>query len=303
MAVTDLHSLDISAVIDKMFTERTAKSVVLSLIPSTPQISVGQNEVLVMGARARGALVHEGGSKPDNGRKPVSRPFTTAKLVYSQRVTDEFMMWDRQRQGDFVARLVDDWTRRSLPADLDIVVMHGIDPNTGALDTELSDYMTKPGSSVLVPSTGETASAIDTDFATAITELGKNGTTVNGIAIAPEAAAKLATVMNGNVQKYTGLGPFGLIGDNLAGKPAAESTAVAEANNTKMILGDWGGLFLGFAGNADWKTIEYGDPDGTGVDLQNVNQVCIRLELKFGFRVLDTQAFAVIANPAGESES
>lgn len=303
MAVTDLHSLDVSAVIDRMFTERTAESVVLSLIPSTPQINVGDNEVLVMGARARGALVHEGGKKPDNGRKVTSRPFTTAKLVYSQRTTDEFMSWDKQRQGNFVTRLVDDWIRRSLPADIDIVVLHGIDPNTGALDTELSDYVTKPGSSILVPSTGNTAAAIDTDFGTAIEELGENGTEVTGIAIAPEAAAKLATVMNGNVQKYTGLGPFGLIGNNLAGKRAAASVAVAEANNTKMVIGDWDGLFLGFAGNADWKTIEYGDPDGTGVDLQNANQVCIRLELKFGFRVLNDKAFAVIANPAGESES
>ena len=49
---------------------------------------------------------------------------------------------------------------------------------------------------------------------------------------------------------------------------------------------------------AEWKTIEYGDPDGTGIDLQNVNQVCIRLELKFGFRVLDADAFAVVADAA-----
>jgi hypothetical protein len=210
------------------------------------------------------------------------------------------MMWDRQKQGDFVARLVSDWTRTSLPRDLDTVVLHGLDPNTGNLDTELSDYMTKPGSSIAVPATGDTAAAIDADFGTAVAAV--KDAPVNGIAIAPEAATKLATVMNGNVQKYTGLGAFGLVGNNISGIAAASSSAVSEANNTKIVLGDWNALYLGFAGNADWKTIEYGDPDGTGVDLQNVNQVCIRMELKFGFRVLDNKAFAVVSD-AAESES
>ena len=106
MAVTDLHSLDISTAIDKIFDGGEARGAVLSLIDETPSINVGQNVPLVMAGRAKGALVHEGGVKPDNGRQVTPKPFTTVKLVYSQRVTDEFMMWDRERQGDFVSRLV-----------------------------------------------------------------------------------------------------------------------------------------------------------------------------------------------------
>lgn len=294
MAVTDLHSLDISTAIDKIFTEGgETRGAVLSLIDETPSINVGQNAPLVMSGRAKGALVHEGGAKPDNGRQVIAKPFTTVKLVYSQRVTDEFMMWTQERQGDFVSRLVSDWTRKSLPRDIDTVVLHGLDPNTNTLDTNLSDYLTKAGSSIAVPSTGDTAAAIDTDFGTAVAAL--NGQDINGVAIAPDAASKLATIMNGNIQKYPGLGVFGLTGGNLAGKRAASTPEVA-ANNTKLILGDWSQLYLGFAGAADWKVIEYGNPDGGSADLQNVNQVCIRMELKFGFRVLDANAFAVVAS-------
>lgn len=294
MAVTDLHSLDISTAIDKIFTEGgETRGAVLSLIDETPSINVGQNAPLVMSGRAKGALVHEGGAKPDNGRQVIAKPFTTVKLVYSQRVTDEFMMWTQERQGDFVSRLVSDWTRKSLPRDIDTVVLHGLDPNTNTLDTNLSDYLTKAGSSIAVPSTGDTAAAIDTDFGTAVAAL--NGQDINGVAIAPDAASKLATIMNGNVQKYPGLGVFGLTGGNIAGKRAASTPEVA-ANNTKLILGDWSQLYLGFAGAADWKVIEYGNPDGGSADLQNVNQVCIRMELKFGFRVLDANAFAVVAS-------
>lgn len=292
MAVTDLHSLDISTAIDKIFTEGENRGAVLSLIDETPSINVGENVPLVMSGRAKGALVHEGGSKPDNGRQIISKPFTTVKLVYSQRVTDEFMMWDNERQGDFVARLVSDWTRKSLPRDIDTVVLHGLDPNTNTLDTELSDYLTKAGSSIAIPATGTSAADIDADFGTAVAAL--DGQEISGVAIAPAAAAKLASITEGNEKKYAGLGVFGLTGGTIAGKRAASTPEVA-ANGTELILGDWSQLYLGFAGAADWKTIAYGDPDGTGVDLQNVNQVCIRMELKFGFRVLDPEAFAVVS--------
>ena len=293
MAVTDLHTLDISTAIDKIFDGGEARGAVLSLIDETPSINVGENVPLVMAGRAKGALVHEGGAKPDNGRQVIPKPFTTVKLVYSQRVTDEFMMWDRERQGDFVSRLVSDWTRKSLPRDIDTVVLHGIDPNTGTVDSNLSDYLTKTGSSIAVPSTGTTASDIDADFATAIAAL--NGQDITGVALSPDAAAKLASISQGNEKKYPGLGVFGLEGNYLAGKRAASTPEVASGTTTELIIGDWSKLYLGFAGAADWKVIEYGNPDGGAADLQNVNQVCIRLELKFGFRVLDSTAFAVVA--------
>ena len=299
MAVTDLHSLDISTAIDKIFTGGEARGAVLSLIDETPSINVGQNVPLVMAGRAKGALVHEGGVKPDNGRQVTPKPFTTVKLVYSQRVTDEFMMWDRERQGDFVSRLVSDWTRKSLPRDIDTVVLHGLDPNTNTLDTNLSDYLTKAGSSIAVPASGTTAAAIDTDFGTAVAAL--NGQDITGVAIAPTAATKLATITEGYEKKYPGLGVFGLTGGTIAGKRAASTPEVA-ANGTELVLGDWSKLYLGFAGAANWKVIEYGNPDGGSYDLQNVNQVCIRMELKFGFRVLDPTAFAVVSTGA-ESES
>lgn len=253
-----------------------------------------------MSGRAKGALVHEGGAKPDNGRQVVPRPFTTAKLVYSQRVTDEFMMWDRERQGEFVAELVDNLITKSIPRDIDTVVLHGYDPFTNTLDTQLSDYIAKPGSSILVPSTGDTAAAIDTDYQTAVADL--EGQDINGIAISGKAAQLLSTITEGNEKKYPGTSVMGLVGDTLAGVPAASTPEVGAINNTKLVMGDWSQLLLGFAGNADWKVIEYGNPDGGEYDLQQANQVCIRLELKFGFRVLDPSAFAVVSNLAPESE-
>lgn len=293
MAVTDLHSLDISTPIDKLFSTGAAiPGAVLSLVQETPQINVGDNVPLVITGRAKGALVHEGGAKPDNGRKPVPKPFTTAKVVYSQRVTDEFMQWDEERQADYVSRLVNDWVTKSLPRDIDTIVIHGRDPLTGTVDTNLSDYIRKPGSSILVPSTGTTPAAVDTDFATAVTEL--EGQNITGVALSSTAGSALAKVQEGNAKKYPELGVFGLAGNSLSGKQAASTPEVGEYGSTKLILGDWSQLLLGFAGEATWKTLEHGDPDNTGRDLQGHNEALIRLELKFGFRVLDAEALAVV---------
>lgn len=295
MAVQDLHTLDISDAIDRIFTPGAAiPGAVLSLVTETPTINVGENVPLVMSGRAKGALVHEGGKKPDNGRTITPRPFTTVKLVYSQRVTDEFLLWNANRQSDFVSRLVSDWTTKSLPRDIDTVVIHGHDPHTGALDEQLSDYLTKTGSCIAVTATGATAKDIDADFATAVSKL--EGQDINGVAISTDAAAKLSTIVENGVQKYTGLGVFGLAGNTLAGKRAATSPEVGAVNDTEFIMGDWNQLLLGFAGNANWKTIEFGNPDGGAADLQEVNQVCIRMELMFGFRVLDPNAFVVVSS-------
>lgn len=295
MAVQDLHTLDISKVLVKLFDDRdAAEGAVLRLTPSRPQISKGSHTLLTMGARAKGALVEESGAKPDNGRQAVAKPFVTAKLVYSQRVSDEFLSYTDDEQVDFIGGLVNDWLRTSLPVDLDTVVLHGVNPFTGEVSTTLSDYITKAGSSIYVPSTGNTGDAIDADISTAAQELTANGINVNGIAIAPTAASALANVIVGSTKKYPEAGVFGLEGNALAGRRAASSAEVGEYNGVKLVLGDWRKLYLAFAGSASWRVHTAGDPDNTGRDLAGHNEILIRLEEHFGFRVLDTNAFAYV---------
>lgn len=306
MAVTDLHSLDISTPIDRLFsTGGTIPGAVLSLIEEIPQINIGENSPLVINGRAKGSLRHEGQPKTDNGRTITPRPFTTAKLIYSQRVTREFLSWDKERQGDYVSRLVNNWIEKSMARDIDTIVIHGVDPFSGTVDTQLSDYIRNTGSSILVPSSGNTADDIDADFGTAVTAL--EGQNINGVAISSDAAGKLATITTGVYKKYPELGVFGLAGSTLAGKNAASTPEIGEYGGTELVIGDWSQLMLGFAGQATWETLTSGNPDGVfdgdgkPVDLGNVNMVCIRMELNFGFRVLDSDAFAVVAE-ADEEE-
>jgi phage capsid family len=293
MAVTDLHSIDIGEPLDKLFsTGGTFPGAVLSLVTETPTINIGENKPMIMEGRARASLVHEGGAKSDNGRKIITKPFTTAKLVYSQRVNEEFMRWSEEKQADFISRLVNNWLTKSIGLDIDTVVLHGMDPNTGTVDTNLSNYMTKAGSSILVPTTGTDAASLDKDFATAVKELEEQN--ISGVAVSSDAGRLLSQVVEGNQKKYPELGVFGLAGNSLAGKVAATSPEVSRDKKTKLVLGDWNQLLLGFAGLAEWRVHTAGDYDNSGKDLAGHNQVGIRLELPFGFQILDTKAFAVV---------
>lgn len=295
MAVTDLHTIDISTPIDKLFSTSgsATKGAILSVIEETPQINVGDNTPLVIAGRAKGSLKHEGDKKVDNGRVVKPMPFTTAKLVYSQRVTDEFLKWDAARQGDFVSRWIADITAKSVPRDIDTVVIGGIDPFTGTVDPNLSDYLLKTGSAIKTPNTGVTAAAMDTDFGSAVKAVQEKGYDVTGSILSGDAALKLATITEGNTKKYPELGVFGLSGGTLSGRPAGSTAEVAGAG-AEIIVGDFSQLLLGFAGQATWTTIQYGDPDNSGVDLAGSNQVMIRLELMFGFRNMDANAISVV---------
>ena len=295
MAVQDLHTLDVSKPLLRLFEDRDeAPGAILRLTPSRPQITKGSHTILTMGARAKGALVDESGAKPDNGRQIVTKPFVTTKLVYSQRVSDEFLSFMDSEQADFIGGLVNDWLRTSLPADIDTVVAHGVNPATGQVSETLSDYLTKEGSSIAVESTGDTGDDIDADIATAAAQLTAAATNVNGIAIAPTAASALSTVLVGSQKKYPEAGVFGLEGNTLAGRRAASSAEIGEYGGLKAILGDWRYLYLAFAGQATWRVHTAGDPDNTGRDLAGHNEVLIRLEEHFGFRVLNANAFATI---------
>lgn len=297
MAVQDLHTLDIEKPLLRLFDDRdAAPGAILRLTPTRPQITKGAHKLLTMGARAKGALVDESGAKPDNGRQIVTKPFATTKLVYSQRVSDEFLSYTDAEQVDFIGQLVNDWLTSSLPADIDTVVLHGVNPFTGLVSSTLSDYLVKAGSSINVPSTGVTGAAIDTDIATAAGRLAANSVNVNGLAIAPSAAAALSTVTVGSQKKYPEAGVFGLEGNTLAGRRAASSAEVGEYNSVQAVIGDWRKLYLAFAGQATWRVHTAGDPDNTGRDLAGHNEILIRLEEHFGFRILDANSFAYIGS-------
>ncbi|MGC4387947.1 phage major capsid protein, partial [Streptococcus suis] len=61
------------------------------------------------------------------------------------------------------------------------------------------------------------------------------------------------------------------------------STTGGTADTDHVIVGDFQNMFKwGYSENIPMKTIEYGDPDGSGRDLQAHNEICLRAEAFIG---------------------
>ena len=87
--------------------------------------------------------------------------------------------------------------------------------------------------------------------------------------------------------------------ENFDGIPAATSNTVngvLATTPTKVlgIMGDFSLIKWGMVRDMWAEIIEYGDPDGTGVDLKSVNQVAYRTEAVYAYAVLDPKGFAVL---------
>jgi hypothetical protein len=224
------------------------------------------------------------------------RHIKTVKLQYTERFSDEFLVFNDQKKLNIINELAAKWMGSDFQRDLDTIVIHGINPLSGQLSTVVSDYITKAGSSILVPSTGTTADAINTDLKTAIADIADEFG-ANGIAFSNTAAAKLAGLKTAaGAPVYPSLGSFGLNVESFEGLKAAASKEVGEYNGVQAIVGDWDALRWGIAAEFPVDLIQYGDPDGQG-DLRRYNQVALRYEVIFGFGIANPDALAVIMTP------
>lgn len=278
------------------FVGKMKGGVVSKLTKRIPDIMIGDTEYFDLSARTKGEVVGEAKQKSPTPTDHPLRHIRTVKIQYTERFSEEFLVFDEQKKVNIVNTLADKWLQSDFLRDLDTVVIHGINPLSGAVSSAVQDYLTKTGSSILVPSTGTTADAINTDLKTAMTEVA-DGLGANGIAFSNTAANKLAGLRGAGGQPvYPSLGSFGLAVESFEGLNAAASKEVGEYNGVQLIVGDWDALRWGVAAEMPVELIRYGDPDGQG-DLKRFNQVALRFEVIFGFGIANPEAFAVVMTP------
>ena len=282
------------------FVGKMKRGVVARLTNRLPEIQIGETSFFNLSGRTKGEVVGESVAKSPTPASIGLANIRTVKLHYTERFSTEFLTFDEQKRLDVLNRLAEKWMLSDFSRDLDTIIINGINPLTGTAATTVQDYITKTGSSILVPSTGTTATAINNDLKTAIAALA-DGEGINGIAFAPAAASKLAGLTENGVQVYPSLGKFGLDVREFEGIRAAAGKEVGEYNGVQLIAGDWDQIKWGIAKEMPVELIEYGDPDGLG-DLKRMNQVALRFEVIFGFGIVSPTAFAVVMG-GDESES
>ena len=277
--------------------------VLARLAPAAPDIKVGSTDHFTFTGTPKAELVGESANKGSNDGTPSKATVKTYKVQITYRFSNEVQWEDEDYQTGIVDALVGN-IATALSRALDLVAIHGINPKTGEISSNVSDYFDKAGNGVArVVSTGD----VQADLETAASDLQEAGYTATGIALDPVYAGQLARKKDGeNRPLYPELGLgfnfdsfLGLqaaAGDTVSGRQELESSEVS----IQAIMGDWRAFKWGVARDVPLELIEYGDPDGAG-DLKRTNEVAIRAESVFGFAIFDGAAFSIISENGASS--
>jgi len=274
-----------------MWSKAVTGSTVAALSGQSP-MQFGNETVMTFTTPPRAEYVAEGADKSPTSGGFSSKTVVPHKVQVTMRFNQEVQWADEDYQLGVFSTLSDAGAT-ALSRALDLGVYHAINPLSGTAVAGLTENITDTTQSV------EVAGSADTEVEAAAGLVIANGYVPNGIALDPKYAWTLATARySDGRKKYPDLG-FGTNITNFEGLNASVSSTVSgtpEATDTKVrgILGDFSnGIRWGVQKRVPIELIQFGDPDGQG-DLKRKNQVALRLEVVFGWAIMDLLAFSKI---------
>lgn len=270
------------------------------LAPQAPEIKVGSTDHFTFTGTPKAELVGESAPKSSQDGTPGKVTSKTYKVQVTYRYSNEVQWEDEDYQTQLVDGLVGN-IATALNRALDLIAIHGVNPLTGVVSAQVSEYFDRTGNGVHRVTAGATA---DGDLEAMAALLQGSGYVATGIGFDPTYAGQLARSRDADGRKlYPELG-LGFGFDNFQGLSAASSDTVsgrqelaAGSATTKAIMGDFNAFKWGVAREVPLELIEYGDPDGNG-DLKRTNEVAIRAEAVLGFAIFDPKAFALVEGTA-----
>ena len=279
-----------------MFSKATTGSAVAALSGAEPQL-FGEVTYMTLTGRPRAEYVGEGVAKGTTGATFGTKLASPHKAHVTMRFNEEVKWADEDHQLGVLTVLADEGGT-ALARALDLGVFHGINPLSGAAIASIAvgDRIGTTTNSVEI--TTATSTTPDTVIEQAAGMVISDGYIPSGIAFDPTYSWTVATSRYGDGRKkYPDLG-FGQNITTFEGLQAYSSStvsAVPEAADTKVkaIVGDWNMLRWGVQRRVPVEMIEFGDPDGQG-DLKRQNQIALRLEVVYGWAVMDLDGFATV---------
>lgn len=282
----------------EVFIGAKGKSSIAKLCGQTP-IAFSGTDVMVFSLDGEVNLVAEGGAKAKHTNSNDVAPITPVKIEYGARVSDEFLRCSEEKQLEYIRGFQEGFETK-LARGLDIMVMHGINPATGAAATTLigtNSFDTNTD----VTSVTYTALDPEANVVSAVAAIGDYD--FSGIAMSKTFAAALAGLKSNGVPQYPELA-WGAQVASVRGVPADVNSTVSKVNGKYAYAGDFANAFKwGYADKINFEVIEYGNPDNDADagDLKGHNQVYLRCEAWIGWKILDGSAFAVIETAASGS--
>jgi HK97 family phage major capsid protein len=244
-------------------------------------------------------IVAESGKKSHGGISLEPVTIVPIKVEYGARVSDEFFYAsDEEGLASILESFVDGYAKK-LAKGLDLMAFHGINPRTGTASTVIGN---KNFDDLVTQKIDYDSTNPDMNIEAAVAAIQGSDGIVNGLVMDTSFAGALAnmrTADGNNVRLFPELA-WGANPGTLNGlKTEINGTISAAGSKDKAILGDFQNMFKwGYAKQVPFKVIDSGDPDGTGKDLNNYNQVYLRSETYLGWGILDASSFARIVEPA-----
>ena len=278
----------------EMFNTVVGHSAIAKLSGAKPIPFAGE-QVFTFAMNGEVSIVGEGGNKPAGDAGFTPKTIRPIKMVYQHRLTNEFVSLSEEARIPYLQAFSDGFAKK-MARGLDIAALHGINP------ADLSDASFKATNSFdgLISNTVTYAAAtVDDNIDAAVQMVTGADRVVNGIAMAPDAAAALAAIKVNGVAQYPeyrfGQNPEAFYGMKSDVNNTVNKTGTAAGSVTdKIIVGDFENAFRwGYAKDIPLEVIEYGDPDGQG-DLKRTNEIVLRAEAFIGWGILDIASFAII---------
>lgn len=282
-----------------MFAKAMTGSAVVQLSGAEPQ-QFGEVTHMTLTGRPRAEYVGEGADKSSTNATFGTKVVTPHKVQVTQRFNEEVQWADEDYQLGILRTLADEGGL-ALARALDLGVFHGINPLTGAVIASIvaGDRITSTTNAVeLVTATLTTPDIVLEQAAGLVIADGYQPT---GFAFDPTYGWTVATARYADGRKkYPEFG-FGTDISAFEGLRAATSSTVsgvpeaASPTNVKAIVGQWDLLRWGVQRRVPVELIKYGDPDGQG-DLKRKNQIALRLEVVYGWGIMDLDGFAKVTD-------
>jgi HK97 family phage major capsid protein len=280
-----------------LFSKATTGSAVAALSGAEPQ-QFGEVTHMTLTGRPRAEYVGEGADKASTSPTFGTKVVTPHKVQVTMRFNEEVQWADDDYQLGVLSTLASEGGL-ALSRALDLGVFHGINPLTGTSYAGIAagDRIGTTTNSVEI--TTATLTTPDLVIEQAAGLVIADGYIPSGIAFDPSYAWTVATSRYADGRKkYPELG-FGANVSSFEGLAAYSTSTVsglpeAAANsNIKAIVGQWDLLRWGVQKSIPVELIKFGDPDGQG-DLKRKNQIALRLEVVYGWGVMDLDGFSTI---------
>lgn len=294
MATLNKGSLFPQELAKEMFSKVKGHSSLAALSNSEP-VPFNGKDIFTFNFSNDISIVGESAAKPAGDLAVSTVQIRPIKVVYQARVSDEFLTASEEAQLNVLKEYSDGWTKK-LGRGLDLMALHGVNPATGTASALIgTNNFDSQITGAKIVSYNSSTPDVNVDAAISIVDGFEYD--CNGLVISPAVRDNIAALStNNNGRKYPEFAWGGCPNNLGALKLEKNVTVSANSSPDKAFVGDFENAFRwGYAEEIPLEIIEYGDPDGSGKDLKQYNQVLLRSEAYIGWAIMDNNAFAKIA--------